>query len=389
MAAQQEAKGHELLEQAEKRLKAFVMPLFGSKDAKFEDAAELFQKAGNAFKVAKNWEEAGKAYGRAAECHAQTASPSHEAASAYNEAASAYKKSNSVKAVEMLTRSIEQFTELGRFSQTAKHHKEIAEIYEAEENFKSAITHYEQAADFYSGEDSNSSASQCMLKVAAFSAQLGNFERAIEIYEQVATSSLESNLLKWSAKDYMQRALLCQLAIGDESAPEKVRGTLLLRAPPCCLHLTAPRFPLRARAVGRWLAGEEEVGKVRRDGPDLQRLARGQARQRHARALRGVRRGRLHADCVRVRLHLQARCVENDGAAQGEERHQGVGRFAHLREAAPGQHAAWSAGCARLLRPPPLPPPRQSFASVLATSASEGPGYPCGSAMYSLRPRVS
>ena len=37
----------------------------------------------------------------------------------------------------------------------------------------------------FQGEESNSSANKCLLKVALFSAQLENYDRAIQIYEQV------------------------------------------------------------------------------------------------------------------------------------------------------------------------------------------------------------
>ena len=42
------------------------------------------------------------------------------------------------------------------------------------------------------GEESNAAANKCMLKVAQYAAQLENYPRAIEIYEQV---SLLSSLL--------------------------------------------------------------------------------------------------------------------------------------------------------------------------------------------------
>lgn len=48
------------------------------------------------------------------------------------------------------------------------------------------------------------------------------YERAIGIYEAVAASSLDNNLLKWSVKEYLQRSLLCQMAAGDEEAFGKV-----------------------------------------------------------------------------------------------------------------------------------------------------------------------
>ena len=48
-----------------------------------------------------------------------------------------------------------------------------------------AVQHYEQAADYFKGEESTSSANKCMLKVAQYAAQLEDYEKAIQIYEQV------------------------------------------------------------------------------------------------------------------------------------------------------------------------------------------------------------
>jgi alpha-soluble NSF attachment protein len=49
--------------------------------------------------------------------------------------------------------------------------------------------------------------------VAQYAAQLADYEKAISIYEQVAASSLESSLLKYSAKEYFFRAALCHLCV--------------------------------------------------------------------------------------------------------------------------------------------------------------------------------
>merc|ERR1739846_228588 len=86
-----------------------------------------------------------------------------------------------------------------------------------------AMTHYEQAADYFKGEESNSSANKCMLKVAQYAAQLENYDRAIEIYEQVAASALESSLLKYSAKEYFFRSALCHLCIDALNAQHAVQ----------------------------------------------------------------------------------------------------------------------------------------------------------------------
>lgn len=49
--------------------------------------------------------------------------------------------------------------------------------------------------------------------MAKYAAQLEKYEKAIEIYEQVASSCVDSSLLKYSAKEYFFRATLCHLAI--------------------------------------------------------------------------------------------------------------------------------------------------------------------------------
>lgn len=75
---------------------------------------------------------------------------------------------------------------MGRFTMAAKHHQSIAEIYESEAvDLERAVHHYEQAADYFRGEESNSSANKCLLKVAQYAAQLENYDKAIQIYEQV------------------------------------------------------------------------------------------------------------------------------------------------------------------------------------------------------------
>lgn len=108
---------------------------------------------------------------------------------------------------------------MGRFVIAAKHHQAIAEMYENEAvDIEKAVQHYEQAADFFRGEESNSAANKCLLKVAQYAAQSDNYTKAIQIYQEIATNSLESPLLKYSAKDYFFKAALCQLCVDHLNA---------------------------------------------------------------------------------------------------------------------------------------------------------------------------
>jgi alpha-soluble NSF attachment protein len=139
----------------------------------------------------------------------------HEAASAYVDAANCYKKSNPTEAVKMLNSAIHMFEDIGRLSMAAKYYKEIADIYEKEEDMEKAMLYYDKAADLYSGEGVESTGNQCKLKVAQYAASLEQYDRAIDIYENVARQSMNNNLLKYSVKGYLLNAGLCQICGKD------------------------------------------------------------------------------------------------------------------------------------------------------------------------------
>jgi len=215
-----EVQGYEWLEKGERAMRKKVAPFFGNPTSKFEEAAEAFSKSANLFKMAKKYDEAGKAFVKVGEAQLKLDSK-HEAASSFASAATCFKKNSTLDAVECLKRSVELFTGEGRFAIAAKHQKEIAEIYETELDYERAIEAYQTAADYFEGESSTSQANTCLLKVAQFSAQLENFQKAIELYEQVAKASLENNLLKWGAKEYLHRGILCHLASEDLIGAQK------------------------------------------------------------------------------------------------------------------------------------------------------------------------
>ena len=70
------------------------------------------------------------------------------------------------------------------------------------------------ASSGYDAEDSSANATSCWVKVAALSAELEDYKKAIEIYERISQKALEgSSAGKWGVKDYLFKALLCQLVI--------------------------------------------------------------------------------------------------------------------------------------------------------------------------------
>ncbi|CAK9196712.1 unnamed protein product [Sphagnum jensenii] len=207
--ADSEARGAEYEKKADKKLGGWSV--FGGK---YDDAADLLEKAANSYKLAKSWNRAANVYIKLANCQLKLDSK-HEAASAYVDAANCYKKSQPQEAVRMLNLAINMFEDIGRLSMAAKHYKDIADIYEKEENAERAMEYYEKAAELYSGEGIDSTANQCKIKVAQFAAQLEQYNKAIVIYEDVAKQSMSNNLLKYSVKGYLLNAGLCQICGKD------------------------------------------------------------------------------------------------------------------------------------------------------------------------------
>jgi alpha-soluble NSF attachment protein len=71
-------------------------------------------------------------------------------------------------------------------------------------------------------------ANKLWLKTADLVALEGkDYYKAIELYEKVAKTSIQNNLMRWSVKEYLLKAGICQLCTGDQvgvnSALERYR----------------------------------------------------------------------------------------------------------------------------------------------------------------------
>ncbi|XP_044472902.1 alpha-soluble NSF attachment protein-like isoform X3 [Mangifera indica] len=175
------AKAQEFEKKAEKKIKSWS--LFGSR---YDDAAELYAKSANHFKLAKSWDRAGSLYVILSDCHLKIIS---------------MKLPLLVLMLQTVTRKLQT--------------KDIGELYELEQNNEKAILYFERASEYFENAEATTSANQCKLKVAQFSAQQEQYQKAIEIYEKIARQSLNINLLKYGVRGHLLNAGLCQLCRGD------------------------------------------------------------------------------------------------------------------------------------------------------------------------------
>ncbi|CDS06203.1 hypothetical protein LRAMOSA08731 [Lichtheimia ramosa] len=216
-----ERQAQELLQQADKRLNSWSWFGGGNKE---EEAAELYEKAGNTFKLAqrsysqshRKGNDAGEAFTKAAQLFMKTSDTLYDASKAYESAAKCYKKNQPEMAISMLEYAIKIDKEGAHFRNAAKHHQEIAEIYESDlVDLQGAMHNWEQAATLHMADDQQAMVNKCLLKVAHFAAQLEQYDKAIENLETVATASADNQLTKWSIKEYFLKAGLCHLCTGD------------------------------------------------------------------------------------------------------------------------------------------------------------------------------
>ena len=133
------------------------------------------------------------------------------------------------------------YAQEGRLSECAKLAKRRAEIFEKAEIIDLMLECYEEAAELFDGEDQKGETRNCKLKIAHYKALMEQKEAivaAIEIYEAVGAESLESNLLKWSVKQYYLKALLCALVLAGNQLGKTVDDVREKRSEYCSLDPT-------------------------------------------------------------------------------------------------------------------------------------------------------
>jgi alpha-soluble NSF attachment protein len=209
-----------LLRQAEQSLQKASggFSFFGGRQDKYEAAAEQFIAAANAFRMQKMGKEAGDAFRKAASVQREQLNEPDDEANSLTEAFKAYRKDDPEAAAKCLDKAIVHYCSKGNFRRAATHKQNLAELYEVElgDNTRAAAA-YEEAAGWYESDNAEALANKLWLKTADLVALEGkDYYKAIELYEKVSKTSIQNNLMRWSVKEYLLKAGICQLCTGDQ-----------------------------------------------------------------------------------------------------------------------------------------------------------------------------
>lgn len=166
--------------------------------------------------------EAGQAFEKAAAIQRDQLKEPGDMANTLTECFKVYRKDSPQDAARVLQQAIQHYTASGNFRRAATHQQNLAEVYEVEiGDQKAALQAYDLAAQWYESDNAEALANKLYLKVADLSALEGDYQTAIKKLEDVAKSSINNNLMKWSVKDYFLKAGICHLAAADTVATKR------------------------------------------------------------------------------------------------------------------------------------------------------------------------
>lgn len=226
---------HELIAAAEKLQKpqSGLMGFFSGSSSlyRLEEASDLYVQAANAYRLQKEYDSAGKQFLSAANLQKQLGNH-NDVANHLVEAYKCFKGTLPSEAIAALSQAIHIFlTQNGQFRRAANFTMDLAEIHELVGDLKAAVASYEQAGDYFVTDHAEALSNKAFLKCADLSALLGDYKKAVELYERVIKASLGNLLTKWSLKDYFFKAILCVLARGDPVEARKMQDAYAAEEP--------------------------------------------------------------------------------------------------------------------------------------------------------------
>ncbi|RPA83603.1 TPR-like protein [Ascobolus immersus RN42] len=225
----------EIMRKAQKQLESAsgVFSFFGGKEDKYEQAVDLYIQAAASFRVQKQFQQAGQAYEKAAEIRKNNLGQIPDATQALIEAYKSYSAGNDLaNASRCLETIVEHYITKGDFRQAANYEDKLGDLYAEGVDpsdpaaCQRAITAFRTAADWMRQDNAQALAKKADLKAGDLAAKIGDYDTAIEIYEQAAMVDLNSTV-RFTAYKWFNRVIICLLAKDDDVAVNKALGEFM------------------------------------------------------------------------------------------------------------------------------------------------------------------
>lgn len=203
--------GYHHLAAADRALRQLTLP--NAPKLKFFDAVDLWHKSGKCFAIAGEWEESAHSFALAADFMVKLNKP-HEAAVFWLKSAEMLRRVDPVGSMVPYGTAADLYTKLDRFATAANITRNLAEMLEDFKEWNKAVNTYEKAAEYYDSEHYNTQSCVCLYRAGYILALLEKFDRAVALFERVATTWREDNMLRMNIPWLFLRAGLCYIAQG-------------------------------------------------------------------------------------------------------------------------------------------------------------------------------
>lgn len=179
---------------------------------RYEDAAYYFFLSHLSYKACSRWRPAGDSLVQLAKVYTLMKEPL-ESATVYTMASEVYMRIDKSEGLKALRSAINIYCDLGRFDIAGRLEQQVAELHYINKHWEEASTHFEKAANFVAGEQLFEQSDLYLEKAAGCYVEVGEYMEAQRLFETIARSSVQSNLRKFNARDFLFRACLCSLAM--------------------------------------------------------------------------------------------------------------------------------------------------------------------------------
>ena len=179
---------------------------------RYEDAAYYFFLSHLSYKACSRWRPAGDSLVQLAKVYVLMKEPL-ESATVYTMASEVYMRIDKSEGLKALRSAINIYCDLGRFDIAGRLEQQVAELHYINKHWEEASAHFEKAANFVAGEQLFEQSDLYLEKAAGCHVEVSEYMEAQRLFETIARSSVQTNLRKFNARDFLFRACLCSFAV--------------------------------------------------------------------------------------------------------------------------------------------------------------------------------
>ena len=182
---------------------------------KFDDAASFFYKSYISYKICSQWLYAGESLLKCAEMHVK-AGLQAEAVALYIEAAETLMKANKTESMQAYALATELCIDLGRFDIAGKIQRELSVRDFELHHWEEAALGFKKAANFLIGDNLPDQSDWCLEKCAECYVELKEYEKASDVYLEVAKGCIKSNLRRLMSIKYLYFSVICLIGLEQD-----------------------------------------------------------------------------------------------------------------------------------------------------------------------------